>query len=124
MTVILSCLFFTLTVSHAHAQDTTTGLVAHWKLDDLGTDAIDYVSVNNGTMQGGLDGATDSVPGRLGTALNFDGSADYIAVPSAASIDDIFATGGTKLYGPRQMQSLHLICDVYKIWLVRAIFRA
>ncbi len=60
------------------------GLVGHWRLDETsGTTAIDYASSNNGTMQGGLDPATDSVPGRVGTALNFGGDVNKysIAVP-------------------------------------------
>ncbi|MEQ9258361.1 MAG: LamG-like jellyroll fold domain-containing protein [Roseovarius sp.] len=62
------------------------GLVGHWKLDETsGTGIIDYASTNDGTVQGGLDPATDSVLGRVKTALDFDGSDDSIDFP-----DDIF----------------------------------
>jgi hypothetical protein len=70
----------------AFAQDITTGLIGHWKLDETsGTSVIDYASNNNGTMQGGLDASADSVDGRVGTALDFDGVDDLISFPIAPS---------------------------------------
>ncbi len=74
------------------AQVATTvvpdGLVGHWKLDEIGgTDVIDYASSNNGTMQGGLTGG-DSVDGRVGTALDFDGAGDYV------DLGDVLDMGG------------------------------
>ena len=70
--------FFMLTPLPAHAQDVTTGLVGHWKLDETaGTTANDSAGSNNGTMQNGLSAATDSVNGKIRTALNFDGTDDY-----------------------------------------------
>lgn len=59
-----------------------TGLVGHWKLDETsGTTATDSSSNgNDGTMQGGLDAANDSVTGKIGTALDFDGVDDYVRI--------------------------------------------
>lgn len=55
--------------------------MGHWKLDETsGTTAADSSGMgNDGTMGGGLSGATDSVSGQIDTALNFDGIGDYIA---------------------------------------------
>ena len=58
--------------SHAHAQDTSTGLVGHWTLDETnGTTAFDSAGSTNGTMQSGLDAATATAPGVIGTGLDF-----------------------------------------------------
>ena len=68
-------------------QIVPSGLVGHWKLDEIsGTSIIDYASTNNGTVQGGLDPATDSVNGRIGTALDFDGGNDAINLGQMPSI--------------------------------------
>jgi hypothetical protein len=76
-------------VCPANAQtepDITTGLVGHWKLDETsGTTAVDSSGNSyNGTMNNGLDASSDSVVGRLMTALNFDGAGDNISVPDDA----------------------------------------
>ena len=54
---------------------TDTSLIGHWKLDETsGTTAADSSgNGNDGTMTGGLDAGTDSVTGKINTALNFDG---------------------------------------------------
>lgn len=65
----------------------TTGLVAYWALDDINTTAIDSVGGYNGTMQSGLDGAANSVPGKLSNAISFDGSDDYISVADNAALE-------------------------------------
>ena len=58
--------------SMAHAQDITTGLIGHWKLDETsGTTAVDSAGNSDGTMDGGLSGA-NSFAGRINTALYFD----------------------------------------------------
>ncbi len=58
--------------------DAGDGFIAHWKLDETtGTTAVDSVGSYNGTMTGGLTGG-DSVPGKVGTALQFDGVGDYV----------------------------------------------
>jgi hypothetical protein len=40
----------------------------------------------NGTMNGGLSGSSNSVPGKMGTALNFDGVNDNITLPTNSII--------------------------------------
>lgn len=63
------------------AQDYTTGLVAHWKLDETGgTTAVDSAGSYDGTMANGLSGA-NSVLGQVGRALHFDGTNDAITIP-------------------------------------------
>ena len=62
----------------AHAQDITTGLVGHWKLDEVsGTTAADSVGSNDGTMQSGLDAGNDNTAGIIGNALDFDDASDH-----------------------------------------------
>ena len=59
----------------------SAGLIGHWKLDETsGTSAADSAGSNNGTMQSGLDAGNDSIPGVDGTALEFDGTDDYISL--------------------------------------------
>ena len=70
-----------------------SGLIGHWTLNETaGTTATDStVNANNGTMAGGMDAATDTVPGKVGTALDFDGTDDdiHITDPGTGSILDI-----------------------------------
>ncbi|GEC36467.1 hypothetical protein EME01_05390 [Sinorhizobium meliloti] len=75
----------------------SSDLVAHWKLNETtGTSAADSSgNGNTGTLQGGMDAASDTVAGQVGTALNFNGSSDYINLGSSASLDDLFVGGGT-----------------------------
>lgn len=62
-------------------------LAGHWPLDETsGTVANDVLGINNGSMQGGLSGA-DTISGKHGTALDFDGSNDYIAISDSAVFD-------------------------------------
>jgi len=65
-------------------------LVAHWKLDEgSGTAASD--SSGNGN-DGTLNGPT-WVAGRVGSALSFDGTSDYVDVPDDDTLD--LTTGAT-----------------------------
>jgi len=68
--------FFTLSFSFASAQDITSGLVGHWKFDEgSGTVAGDSSGLgNNGTLTNGPVWGV----GKVGGALSFDGSDDYI----------------------------------------------
>jgi alpha-tubulin suppressor-like RCC1 family protein len=63
----------------------TDGLIGHWTLDETsGTTANDSTANNNdGTMQN-MTGAANTVPGQDETALNFDGSAEYINIGNPA----------------------------------------
>src|SRR3989344_1121080 len=60
----------------ASAQDITSGLVGHWKFDEIsGTTAADSSGNNNtGTLTNGPTWAT----GKINNALSFDGTDDYI----------------------------------------------
>lgn len=68
--------------------DVTSGLTAHWTLDELtGTTAVDTVNGNNGTMLGSLDAANDTTVGAVNTSLSFDGVDDRISVPDNANLE-------------------------------------
>lgn len=73
------------------------GLVAHLRLDETsGTTVTDSSpNTNNGTMQNGLDAGSDSISAPLESALQFDGTNQFIAVPANATIEDIFDGGGS-----------------------------
>ena len=94
-TALLSAALLMLFSLPAHAQDISTGLIGHWKLDETsGTTAFDSGSGgNDGTMTGGLDAGTDSVSGKINTALTFNGSSDYIDT----NYNTDFSTGGYTL---------------------------
>ena len=83
----------------SHAQDYTSGLVGHWKMDETnGTTATDSSnSSNDGTMTA-MDGASDSVTGQVYNALSFTSSSRITAGAAATNIDDIFTGGGTITY--------------------------
>jgi hypothetical protein len=59
------------------------GPVGWWKLDETeGTSAADSGAFNNeGTLMNGLSFSNDSVEGRIGNALHFDGLDDKVVVP-------------------------------------------
>lgn len=66
----------------------STGLVGYWALDDTNTTAVDSsTNANDGSMQNGLDGASNSVAGQNGTAITFDGSDDFITVADDAALE-------------------------------------
>ena len=70
----------------------TTGLVGHWTFDGKDTTTrIDDVSgnSNNGGLVLGASGntATTTVPGRIGQAMAFDGTNDYVTLPNNASLN-------------------------------------
>ena len=70
--------------------DITTGLVRHFKLDDTtGASIVDTMAVGNGTWSDGSGNVVvqETVPGVNGTALRFDGTNDYINIPTHASLD-------------------------------------
>ena len=66
------------------------GPVAHWKFDEgSGTTTYDGTNNNNDVALGG--GATAAVPtwvtGKYGSALNFDGTDDYVSMPTSSSTE-------------------------------------
>ncbi|NLS93353.1 MAG: VCBS repeat-containing protein [Planctomycetaceae bacterium] len=66
------------------AADLDKGLVAHWTLDDTGTDKVaDTGGRHPGTVHGALAGA----PAPIGTGFRFDGDNDtYIEVPGTLQL--------------------------------------
>ena len=87
------------TAGASYAQNCTTpptnGLVGHWELDEtVGTTVNDSSpSSNDGTMFGGLNGTNDSITGLITTALNLDGSDDYIGGLGNYSENDVTVSG-------------------------------
>ncbi len=64
----------------ANAQVVEDGLVSYWSFDDnaiQGKTAIDIWGEHDGTMIGG----PESVSGKVGKALKFDGVDDYVEIP-------------------------------------------
>ncbi|MCH8148928.1 MAG: hypothetical protein IH987_13275, partial [Planctomycetes bacterium] len=73
--------------------DLANGLVAFWKLNEgSGTNATDSSSNTN---DGTLTNSPAWTDGVHGGAVDFDGVDDYIGAGSDASIDDMWAGGGT-----------------------------
>lgn len=71
----------------------TSGLVGHWPMDETsGTTLSNAAGGSNGTMSGGLDASTNSVPGSIGTALDFDGVDDWVSFSSDPSVNLIDLT--------------------------------
>ncbi len=57
--------------------------VAHWKLDDTGSEAVDSAGKHHGTIHGAT-----SAEGRLGRALLFDRSrCDHVSIPYSADFE-------------------------------------
>ena len=59
-------------------------LVGYWKFDE-GSGTTAYDSSGNG-LDGNLNGDPQWVEGQLGGALEFDGTDDYVSVPSSSSL--------------------------------------
>lgn len=75
-----------------------TGLVGHWTFDgkdmvNNGTDSSGQG--NNGDLEGG---ATTTVPGVSGQALSFDGSTQYVNIPSTTGFGNNYATFTAWIY--------------------------
>jgi hypothetical protein len=86
---LLACLVAGM-AAPASAQDVTTGLIGHWKLNETsGTSAVDSSSFgNNGTYQNGVALASSTpVPVDGAVAATFDGNNDYVSVPNEANFD-------------------------------------
>lgn len=61
----------------------STGLVAYYNFDETSGDLLDQVGSNDGTV----NGATQNVSGKIGTAYSFDGVNDLVVLPDASYID-------------------------------------
>jgi len=72
-------------------------LISHYKLNDnqSNTNVIDSLGVNNGTLIGGNNTEDISVVGKINSALEFDGIADYVDCGVAQNCG--FATGDFSL---------------------------
>lgn len=81
----LACLFM-FDSSAVKAQDYTSNLVSHWRMDETsGTTAADSAGSNNGTLTNMA--GTEWTPGRVAGALDFDGTDDYVDVGNIALVD-------------------------------------
>jgi len=75
-----------------------TGLVGWWTFDGkdmLNGKALDKSGNNNTGSLVNIATSTFYKAGKIGQGFNFDGSDDYINVPSSASLDNIWDSGGT-----------------------------
>lgn len=87
------------TVAATSRYAVTSNLVGHWTFDGNKTNwATNQVTDssgqgNTGTMSG-MSTSTSPVMGKIGQALFFDGSNDYVNAGSASSLDDISQQGG------------------------------
>ena len=82
---------FTQTQQTIQQKDTKKGLVGYWSMDDgTGTHVSDLSGNNNNGTMTNMDANTDWVDGRLGKALDFDGSNDYV---TSATFGDSQAWG-------------------------------
>lgn len=64
-----------------NTQDITTGLVLHYEFENTSGDVIDAAGSHNGTNHG----CTRGIAGKIGNAINLDGS-DYVEVNSHSDI--------------------------------------
>ncbi len=75
-------------------------LVGYWRFDEgTGTEAGDSAGKNDGKIYGAI-----WVPGKLGSALYFDGVDDYVEIPDSESLDLTSFTVEVWVY-PREIKS-------------------
>jgi len=90
MVAFLVILVVTICWSNAEAQMVSDGLVSYWSLDNTtieGKKVKDSVGKNDGEMKGD----PKVVEGKIGDALSFNGSSDYVEIPHNDSLS--FNTG-------------------------------
>lgn len=88
-----------LIINKTPANSLTTGLVGYWTFDDSdiyenGTVAADKTANHN---TGTITGATPAI-GKLGQALKFDGSNDYVQITRTAALEPSTVTVSTWVY--------------------------
>jgi len=82
LTLVLAAMW---QVDTAKCQYVTNGLISYWSFDQstiTGTTAKDLKGVNNGTLMG----SPQVVAGKVGQALKFNGSTDYVDCGDDASL--------------------------------------
>jgi hypothetical protein len=64
------------------------GLIGHWKLDETsGTSASDSSPYSHiGTLSGGMTFAGQSVAGKVGKGLNFNGTSHYVSIANTSAL--------------------------------------
>ena len=69
--------------------DLEDGLVAHWTFDgkDMDNGVEDRVGGNTGILSG--LSSTTTRPGRMGQAIRFDGTDDYVSIPHISTPDEL-----------------------------------
>jgi hypothetical protein len=72
--------------TYAWAQIIEDGLVSRWTFDDADIEGKTVKDVQ-GNNDGSIEGAPEVVEGKVGNALNFDGAADHVVVPSDESMN-------------------------------------
>ena len=97
------CLCTTLLLAQtAFAQDITSGLVGHWKLNDgSGLTASDNTGGSNGTLENGPTWTT----GQVGYALDYDGYDDYITFGTVSGLSLTDMTLSAWVYIPTSIPS-------------------
>ncbi len=71
-------------VNVANAQLVEDGLVSYWSFDEIkGDTVVDIVGENDGTIMG----KPKVVDGKIGKALQFNGSNDFIDIPGTDTLD-------------------------------------
>jgi hypothetical protein len=83
--------------------------VSWWKAEN---DANDGVSGNNGTMTGGT-----YAPGKIGQAFSFDGTAQYVSVPSSSTMD-VYGTHSVAFWvKPNALPTAGMVYPVVSKWV-------
>jgi len=82
LTLAMLCLF---THREAVADDTSTGLVGHWTFDE-GKGAVAR-DASGGGNHGKIMGGAEWTEGRIGGALAFDGTDDFVSIPNESHFD-------------------------------------
>lgn len=86
--LLISVLVLLVSFQGAMAINLTDGLISYYKLDETsGTTASDSANTNDGTV----NGAT-WVSGKINNGLSFDGTNDYVNIPSGDMISDWYNT--------------------------------
>lgn len=81
--VLLFCTLFIVNLSIANVAD--DGLVGYWAFDEAAGDKASDATGNG--HNGQFEGAPKWVEGKFGSALEFDGATDYVAVTDHDSLD-------------------------------------